>query len=591
MALSPPPSPLPQQTSRKSGPVAGPLHGGAGTPPRPGAAQLPDPRRVLGWVYIGRLVLVCAFLLRADEAASATPERVLAPGILLLITAGYTALALLLSHRRPPTRAFIYAQIVFDASLLTAIVHLTGGQHSIFAPLYVLVIFAAALLLPVLGGMLVGLLAISLYFASALTTSASLDGGVLLQIGLFAVVALLTGYLGDRLQQTDTALGEVQTELRQLQLDTGDILETVNTAVLTLDEEGRLAYANPAAEEMLSLSARTWMGRPVVEELDRIAPGLGRVIARSASERVAVRRYETEPVAEDGFVLGVSTTLVERGAGERPAVTAIFQDITEKKRVEALRMRSERLEAVAELSASLAHEIRNPLASIRSAVEQIAGEGMEPDDDRVLRELVVRESDRLSRLLTEFIDFARVRVDVPEAIDFAKVVHGVATLLRTDAAGRDRTVRVEGPPAGLWLRGSEDLLHRAVLNLVLNGVQWAGPGGEVELALDEVRSDLLSPSVGSLRLIRLRVTDTGPGVAPELLDQIFDPFFTRRPGGTGLGLALVQRAVEAHGGAIFVDNAPAASGRGATFTLYLPGLADGDAPARESRAHEEAARP
>src|SRR5690606_29938722 len=115
-----------------------------------------DPRRVLGWVYIGRLVLVCAFLLRADEAASATPERVLAPGILLLITAGYTALALLLSHRRPPTRAFIYAQIVFDASLLTAIVHLTGGQHSIFAPLYVLVIFAAALLLPVLGGMLVG---------------------------------------------------------------------------------------------------------------------------------------------------------------------------------------------------------------------------------------------------------------------------------------------------------------------------------------------------------------------------------------------------------------------------------------------------
>src|SRR5690606_20208292 len=115
--------------------------------------------------------------------------------------------------------------------------------------------------------------------------------------------------------------------------------------------------------------------------------------------------------------------------------------------------------------------------------------------------------------------------------------------LRTDAAGRDRTVRVEGPPAGLWLRGSEDLLHRAVLNLVLNGVQWAGPGGEVELALDEVRSDLLSPSVGSLRLIRLRVTDTGPGVAPELLDQIFDPFFTRRPGGTGLGLALVQRAV------------------------------------------------
>ena len=126
-----------------------------------------------------------------------------------------------------------------------------------------LVIFAAALLLPILGGILVGLLAIVLYFASAWIGPGTLTGTVLLQLGLFAVVALVTGYLGDRLRQTGTALGEVQTELRQLQLDTGDILDTVSTGVLTVDEEGRLAYLNPAAEETaLPLGSETgWGGR------------------------------------------------------------------------------------------------------------------------------------------------------------------------------------------------------------------------------------------------------------------------------------------------------------------------------------------
>jgi two-component system sensor histidine kinase PilS (NtrC family) len=103
-------------------------------------------------------------------------------------------------------------------------------------------------------------------------------------------------------------------------------------------------------------------------------------------------------------------------------------------------------------------------------------------------------------------------------------------------------------------------------------VQWAGAGGEVRVAIDEVRSDLLSPALGALSLVRVRVTDTGPGVPEAIVDSIFDPFFTRRPGGSGLGLALVQRAVEAHSGAIFVDNGPAPSRIGATFTLYLPAL-------------------
>jgi two-component system sensor histidine kinase PilS (NtrC family) len=539
-------------------------------------AQLPEPRALLRGVYAGRFLLVAALLISVLWGGGTTAALWDPAGVVFAVTAAVTLASFWYSHRRgrPPGEGFLYGQAIFDTVLLTVIVVLTGGPQSLFAPLYILVICVAALLLPALGGILVALLAMVLYFASVWFGPGAMEPTVLLHLLLFGVVALVTGYLADRLRQTGAALGEVQTELRLLRLDTGDILSTISTGILTVDGEGRLAYLNPAAEELLSLTAAEWLDRPILDRLDGIAPGLGSVIARSAAERIAVRRFETEAEADDAFVLGVSTTLVERPGGVVPAVTAIFQDITQKKRVEALRRRAERLEAVAELSASLAHEIKNPLASIRSAVEQISSDSIDPDDSRLLKTLVVRESDRLSRLLTEFIDFARVKLTAPAPVDFPAVVQEVAELARAhpDAEGRTVRVSVRGAPEHLWLRGAEDLLHRAVWNLVLNGLQWTGPDGAVELAIDEVESDLLSPALGTSGLVRLTVTDTGPGIEEEIREHIFDPFFTRRTGGTGLGLALVQRTVEAHGGAIFVDNAPAGSPHGATFTLYLPAL-------------------
>ena len=175
----------------------------------------------------------------------------------------------------------------------------------------------------------------------------------------------------------------------------------------------------------------------------------------------------------DSFILGVSTTVLASASDERPPVTASVQDITERIRVEGLRRRAERLEAVAELSASLAHEIKNPLASIRSGVEQIASGQVEPEDSRFLGDLIVRESDRLSRLLGEFIDFARVKVTTTEALDFSALVEHVADVARTHPDTRDQTITlsVEIPRNPVFIRGAEDVLHRAVFNLVLNAVQ------------------------------------------------------------------------------------------------------------------------
>jgi two-component system, NtrC family, sensor histidine kinase PilS len=538
--------------------------------------QRPDARRILGTLYVGRLcVTIAVFLAAVWGWRYASPDATLAATLALAIGAAFTAASYWWSHMRgrAPGENFLYGQLVFDTALVTVVVHLTGGQFSAFAPLYILVIFAGALLLPFLGGVLIGLLASILYFASMVwVTDASLTGGVVLQAFLFAVVALVTGSLGDRLRQTGTVLGEVEAELRLLRLDTDEILGSMATGILTVDGNGKLAYINRAGSRILGLPLNQWLGRPILEKLDDVAPGMGSVIRRSRDRRRSIRRFETRSRSAGGRILGVSTTLMDREDGGQPTVTAILQDITESKRAEGLHRRSERLQAVAELSASLAHEIRNPLASIRSAVEQLASEGVPRGDRRVLEGLVLRESDRLSRLLTEFIDFSRVKVTAAAPVDLGALVGDAVALVRAHPDASGRSVEMEADPSGgpLLVEGDADLLHRAALNLVLNGVQWAGEGGRVRVRIDRLPTPLLAEEGEERDAIRLRVGDTGPGVPAAAAEQIFDPFVTTRQGGTGLGLALVQRAVEAHGGAVLLESAVVEGLPGANFTLLVP---------------------
>jgi len=543
------------------------------------SGSLPDVRRLLSWVYLGRMSLGGAmFIAAAWVWRDASPGTTFAATLIFFACLVFTGGSVVYTHLagRTPSRTYLYLQVLFDVLLVAAAVHLTGGRESAFSPLYVLAIFSAAVLLPITGGVLVGILASILFLADVLWGAERLDIASLLQVALFATLALVTGYLGDRLRRTGAVLGEVETELRLLRLDTDDILASIATGILTVNGDGRLVYINPTASELLGLPAEEWLGHPILVELDRRAAGLGTVIARSLNEHSLVHRLETAGPVE-GTLLGISTTLMERPEPERPSVTAIFQDITEGKRMEALRLRAERLEAVAELSASLAHEIRNPLASIRSATEQLSLDGVDADDRVVLRELVVRESERLSRLLTEFIDFARVQLRSSGRVEVGRLVRNAVEVVRAgpDAAGR-RVVLEEVPP-GVFVRADEDLLHRAVLNLVLNGAQWAGPGGEVRVRVEALPRDAAPGPLAESSAVLVRVADSGPGVPEEDREHVFDPFFTLRPGGTGLGLALVHRAAEAHGGLVVLDE-PLGRGWGATFSLYLPTLDGAEQP-------------
>lgn len=242
--------------------------------------------------------------------------------------------------------------------------------------------------------------------------------------------------------------------------------------------------------------------------------------------------------------------------------------------IERLHTRAERLEAVAEFSASLAHEIKNPLASIRSAAELLARIPAADDDTRTLTDLVQRESDRLSRLLSEFLDFARTEVTQVERVDLIEIArHAAALVAAHPDKPRSVTIREVFPPTRLVVVGDDDLLHRAIFNLLLNAVQASPPGGEVRLEAAELAPHQLPPKAARFTrgAIMLRVSDEGAGVHRSVRDTLFEPFVTTKTGGSGLGLSIAQRAVEAHHGFIVVD-AAADGAAGTSFTMILPKL-------------------
>ncbi len=530
---------------------------------------------LLRWVYVGRLTLVAGILVGALLVwRQAEPIQTLVATLLFLAALAQTTYSFWVTgiRARDPGDNFVYFQVLFDVLLVTAIVHITGGGDSPFAFLYILVISEGSLLLPLPGGILVGILATIVFFADTVwlhQEAFRLD--VLLRMGLFATVAVVTGWLGGRVRKAGMVLGEVQTALRQLQLDTGDILANISTGVLTVDGNGRLAYLNPAGESILGLDFQQWRGATIARAVDVVAPGLGAVLRSSVETGTPVARFKAL-AQRDGLdvVLGITTTVLEREDGVDPSVTAIFQDITDQERLNALNRRNERLEAVAELSASLAHEIKNPLASIRSAVEQLGGAGLNGEDRAVLQRLVVGESDRLSRLLSEFIEFSALRMGRSSEVDLVTLARDCVALVRQHPdVGEGVEYREVGMENPVRVPGDQDLLHRAVFNLILNGAQFAGPGGAVRIELCDREHCAGWTHVRVEEPVCLKVGDSGPGVPVDELPRIFDPFYTSRDGGSGLGLALVHRAVEAHNGAVLVEKSPEG---GAEFCMVLPAV-------------------
>ena len=566
------------------------------------------------WVWLGRAALASAILVaavfvwdRAEPVDTLVATLAFACAVLATVASAMYAEV----YRRPLGRMFYASQCVVDLLVVTAVVHITGGWSSQFAALYILVIAMAALMLPFQAGLWVAAGACVLYAVDVLWLRAGVAHiGVGAQLAVFVIVAVGSGFIAARLRQAGVGREALAAQLVKVQLEAADILRTIRSGIISVDAEGRLLYANPAAAELLDLNLRSLVGRPVLQALGGVAPRLADLLERTVQEGVRTTRVEAS-IRRDGkdIPIGVTTTIadVSHGASGHGAsgntATAIFQDISDTKRLQALNVRAERLEAVAELSASLAHEIKNPLASIRSATEQLArryessrlslvardrrhgdiklsdreSDDEDADDERVLHSLVMREADRLSRLLSEFLDFAKAQVTRVVTLDVGDIVQRAAELAAAHpdkVSGIELTVAVS--PESLALDADEDLLHRAVFNLVLNAVQAVGVqngnerhSGHVHVDV-RVRREESGVRKNGVRwegdTLAIAVSDDGPGVPEDVRNTLFEPFVTTKIGGSGLGLPIVHRAVEAHNGVVVVD----ALTPGSRFTILLP---------------------
>jgi two-component system, NtrC family, sensor histidine kinase PilS len=537
-----------------------------------------DPRRLLRWIYTGRMAVASAIFVAAIPRWSSVAWQTtllaslafVVSAVVTTVSAAYTSV-----NQQPVGRTFLYLQFINDLLLATVFVHLMGPAGvgvgpTGFAALYIPVIAMAALLLPEWSSLLIAALGIVLYFSDIWLFQNDLleDQWFYAQLALFAIVALSTAALSERLRKGTTGTAQLAAHLEQVRLRAEDILRNINSGVITIDRAGRLVYANPMAERLLEISMASHANREVLSHIRAEAPQLSEALERSVRDRQRTNRAEgTVLVGGREFPIGVTTTYMEDLDGNLSA-TAIFQDISDSKRMESLRVRAERLEGIAELSASLAHEIKNPLASIRSSVEQLGRMPHPGEDERVLANLVMRESDRLSRLLTEFLDFARVRVARRDPVDVADVVRGAAQLANNHPDRKDG-VRVSCvlPDAPVILTGDEDLLHRAVFNLALNAVQASPVNAAVTIEVNaEAHGGVASDPRFAQGAVEIRVSDHGAGVPEEIRDRLFSPFTTTKPQGSGLGLAVVQRAVEAHKGLVLIDS----DATGTRVTVLLP---------------------
>ena len=471
-----------------------------------------------------------------------------------------------------------YLQISTDILFVTFFVYLTGGIDSGFSLLYNLTIISASIILYRRGGYLSASLSSILYGAmldmqyynmlglvrSVNFTAMQVLYLVFINILSFYIVALLSGYLSDRLRKTSQELRAKSMDYEDLRTTQDQILKSVRSGILTMDLEGEITSCNPAAEYITGYSYAELKSR----WQDLFGSSIKVLFGHTNDLMERPFRFDGPIVKKDGdtAILGTSVSLLKDDKNTVHGIILIFQDITKLVEMEEKVRRQEQLAVVGSLAAGIAHEIRNPLASLSGSIQVLQGELDLKGDEKHLMDIVVRETDRLNTIISEFLEYARPQTAHVEKILLLPLLDETIMLLKNSRDFREGiTIRAQVDPQ-VVIQGDAKRMRQVFWNLLINACQAMPDGGEITVSTMPIsRSD---DDSGWCEIV---IKDTGRGIAHEYLDKIFDPFFTTKSGGTGLGLAIVDRIIEDHGGIIDVESE---TGRGTKFRIRLPVLAD-----------------
>jgi two-component system sensor histidine kinase HydH len=402
-----------------------------------------------------------------------------------------------------------------------------------------------------------------------LSTVEAVQAGETRQSLIFGAVMLLVGFFGILIVFLTQGYRATRASLTRVQAFSDNLVARLPLGLVALDGIGRIAAFNRTAEKVLALEASTALGKPAETILPaELLPPLAAAREGKAhlDQEVACPRGEGEAC----IPLEVSASALRDEDGRIQGQVLLLRDLSE---VQALRrevVRSQRLAAVGMLAAGVAHEIRNPLSSVKGFATYFRDRYRDVPEDGRIAEILIGEVDRLNRVVGQLLEVARpVRLTLRRQ-PLAELVEKALTLVERQV--REKGIRVETrlPAAGISARVDPDRLSQVLLNLFLNAIEAMTAGGTLTVGLE-----------GDAATARIQVSDSGRGIPPEALPRIFDPYFTTRPEGTGLGLAIVHNIVEAHGGEITVTSH---AGKGSRFTVILPAEPDGADTEKASRS-------
>ena len=542
-----------------------------------------DRKRIL-WSILLRVVVVSGFFASVTMLNLPSQEKMGAGALtvlsrLVLATYAFSLISLVaLMFTRGQTRALTYAKIVWDLMLVTTLILITGGVNSPYAFLYFLSIISASVLLARSEAYYTASLCVILY-------GAILDlqfYGRLAPLGLpqlpaqqygagyifyliflysasFYLTAYLAGSLSERARLSESALQEKAIDYEELERLNSSIVSTIDSGLLTVNSSGRIRVFNRYAELLTGISQRDAYDRPLVE----LIPGFAHYEAQIFSSMQGEFEH-TGPQGEKMLFSFKSVPLTAKD-GETAGAMFDLHDLTQLKRMEGELKQADRLAAVGELSARMAHEIRNPLAAISGSVQLVALKPSADEKDKRLFSIIMRETDRLDGLLRDFLFYAKPSPPTKVPLNLRRVIADLCALLSTDP----RLVGVSinnKVPDDLVVVFDKDQCSQIFWNLLVNGAEAIASQGVIAIEASFLPGVGASPT-GDGDQVRICVTDSGKGMSEAEVKRVFEPFFTTKKGGTGLGLATVYRIVETHGGRITVSSL---AGEGTAVTLYLP---------------------
>jgi two-component system sensor histidine kinase PilS (NtrC family) len=530
--------------------------------------------RKLWWLIFGRLavaiLLVLARIIWISGRTDAAWTEILPA---LLIVCGLTVVYSL-AHRISRTLPFqARLQFAVDILLVSWLNWTTDVIHSPYIALYIVIIAASSLFLGPRDSIVTslgctvaftasGLAVLAGYGTHSAQTMAEVGSSQTAQtIGLFdlafLVVGLLSARLAERQSRSDVRLIAATQSLANLRALHERIVESIRSGVVTTDLEGRIYTFNAAAEEITGYKQMDVRGQDASIFFGEIKE----IIASSLDihSTQASPRFEADCLTADGLRLRLGFTIspLFSEGGDTTGTVITFQDLTQIRALEETSRRQDRLAAIGRMAASIAHEIRNPLAAMRGSIQMLRADMPSDSSQTELMEIILRESDRLNRIISDFLSYARPRSIIQTSVNVGELLQQTFMLLRHSAEINQAHLIEEQVPVNPALANADsEQLQQVFWNLSRNALQAMPTGGTLRAAVH----------ANSNERLRITFSDTGCGMAPEQVEHLFEPF-SSTTGGTGLGLSIVYQIIRDHGGTI---NVRSREGHGTTITIELP---------------------